>query len=475
MQFIKIKFIGLAVIISLSALSQDSLRMLTIEQQKEDFAFLQQMLKEAHPGMYRYTNAQQWDSLEKDISVRLDHTMREDEFGKIIFPYAVSLQCTHTKFFPREKVDDPFYYNADRLLPIDVYASSQKLFVKKLLTGNNEIPEGAEIVSINSYNADSIRSELEKFILSDANIRSTKRLDLSQYFAAYYANWIEAPSSFEVKYKKGEKEFIAHLDAIDEKKWKSFHPATQPAQTLSLAWPDSSTAVIKIRNFDFPNKHAEITSFLEKSFADINSKAAKHLIIDLRDNEGGTDKYGALLLSYLMDRDFRYYDHISTNTNKKFSFADKVWVPPHFGIYRMLIGKDKKYGYVWKKHVNLTLQHPSANHFHGKVYILMNGRSLSVTSEFISMANFYKRATFIGEESGGAYYGNNSGFFIVGHLPNSKYTVGIPLWAYYMAVYKPEWKNHGTLPDHEVIPSVDDVIGGKDAVLEYTLNLISES
>ena len=257
MQFIKIKLIGLAVIMSLSSLSQDSLRILTVEQQKEDFVFLQQMLKEAHPGMYRYTNARQWDSLDKDISVRLDHTMREDEFGKIIFPYAVALQCTHTKFFPREKVDDPFYYNTNMLLPIDVYASSRKLFVRKILTGNNEIPEGAEIVSINSHDADSVRFELEKFILSDANVRSTKRLDLSQYFAAYYANWIEAPTSFEVKYRKDEKEFTAHLDAIDEKKWKSFHPATQSAQTLSVTWYDSSTAMIKIRNFDFPNKRFE--------------------------------------------------------------------------------------------------------------------------------------------------------------------------------------------------------------------------
>jgi hypothetical protein len=472
MQFLKMKITFMLLLGAVTVYSQDSLRILTVEQQREDFAFLRQLLKEAHPGMYRYTEPKQWDSLETSIESQLQHTMKEDEFGKIIFPYAIALQCTHTKFFPGEKVDNPFYYHTNNLLPLDVYATNEKLYIKKLLTGNHEIPEGSEIVNINGRASDSIRIQLEKFIFSDANIRSTKRLDLSEYFAAYYANWIEAPSNFEIKYKKGDRFATATLDAIDEKKWRSFHSAGQQSPVLQFSWADSLTAIIHIRNFDFPNKHAEITAFLEKTFAEINAKQGRNLVIDLRDNEGGTDKYGALLLSYLMDTTFRYYDHISTNTNKKFSFADKIWVPPHFGIYRFLIGKDKKYGYVWKRHVNLKPQQPSLNNFKGKVYVLMNGKSLSVTSEFISMVNYYQRAIFIGEESGGAYYGNNSGFFAIAHLPHSNYTVGIPLRAYYVAVNKPGWKNHGTLPDFEVIPGIDDVMSEKDAVMDFALDII---
>ena len=83
-----------------------------------------------------------------------------------------------------------------------------------------------------------------------------------------------------------------------------------------------------------------------------------------------------------------------------------------------------------------------------------------------------KKATFIGEETGGAYYGNNSGVFAIVTLPNTKLTVGIPLMAYYSNVSGYPYKDRGILPDHTVKNSVEDVLHKRDVVMEYTLELI---
>ena len=83
-----------------------------------------------------------------------------------------------------------------------------------------------------------------------------------------------------------------------------------------------------------------------------------------------------------------------------------------------------------------------------------------------------RRATFIGEETGGAYYGNNSGVFAIVSLPNTKLTMGIPLMAYYSNVSGYPYKDRGILPDHTVTNSVSDVLQKRDATLEYTLKFI---
>lgn len=53
----------------------------------------------------------------------------------------------------------------------------------------------------------------------------------------------------------------------------------------------------------------------------------------------------------------------------------------------------------------LGIQQPSEPHSSGKVLVLMNGGSFSTTCEFRSNLPYRKRATFVGEEAGGGYYG----------------------------------------------------------------------
>ena len=63
---------------------------------------------------------------------------------------------------------------------------------------------------------------------------------------------------------------------------------------------------------------------------------------------------------------------------------------------------------------------PSFPQFSGSVYILINGGTYSTGADFVSLMKSYQLATFIGDEAGGAYYGNTSGYLITVKLPNSK-------------------------------------------------------
>jgi C-terminal processing protease CtpA/Prc len=132
---------------------------------------------------------------------------------------------------------------------------------------------------------------------------------------------------------------------------------------------------------------------------------------------------------------------------------------------------DEKGRWVRTDHPNLGLKQPREPVFAGRVFVLENGRSFSATGEFMTAVYANKRGVFVGEESGAGITGNTSGIMIGVKLDNSGITVSIPMVGYYMAGDHGPHPERGILPDHEVIPTVEDILAGRDPVMEFALDL----
>jgi len=208
--------------------------------------------------------------------------------------------------------------------------------------------------------------------------------------------------------------------------------------------------------------------FFDEAFEQIQRQMSQSLIIDVRNNSGGADELGKKLLSFLVDQPFRYYDDLVLNA-REFSFGRYVegggGVIPASMVER---GADGKFHNI--QHPNWGIQQPSQPYFAGKVLALMNGGSFSTTCEFLSNLHSRKRATFIGEEAAGGYYGNTSGRVPTVILPNSKVSVRVPLQSYYLAV-KGGDPRRSILPDVEVKSSLQDLLEGRDPVMRKALGL----
>jgi C-terminal processing protease CtpA/Prc len=122
---------------------------------------------------------------------------------------------------------------------------------------------------------------------------------------------------------------------------------------------------------------------------------------------------------------------------------------------------------------NLGIQQPSKPHFDGQVLILIDGGSFSTSAEFAAVCHSHQRATFIGEESSGAYYGDDSGITPTLVLPNTKLRIDVPLIAYYTAVNGARNQNRGILPDCPVRHTIQDELEGRDEGTEIALKLAS--
>ena len=217
-------------------------------------------------------------------------------------------------------------------------------------------------------------------------------------------------------------------------------------------------------------------SFLRDAFQEINAKGVQHLVLDLRNNEGGEESLGIQLYSYFANQPFRYYDYISVRQKKKYSFP--AWTSKLYRIAKFLALKKHGDGYKFTWQRGLGITKPSPDAYHGKLYVLLNGNSFSVTTEFAARLHADRQsrpggATFIGQESGGGYKLNSSGIFTITQLPNSQIDLGIGMFGFNMAnVSTYPHTDRGIIPDHIVASSISDVLTGNDRVMDYTLKLI---
>ncbi len=454
----------------------------TPAQLQADLKLMRTILDESHPGFYRYTAKERFDVLFDSISNALNRPMTQQEFYVAATPIIVAIKEGHIKYMPHERPHWQYYYNLDKLFPLDLYFTEQQAYLVRNNASTNNIPVGAEITAINGQPITELLHKLLPTVyFSDGNSQAIKYQSLTNFFPFYYGTYIGGESIYNISFRdrigSGEVKTVpvpaitlATIQQLEKEK-ESQKPKQLP---MRLTYKDHSTAVLTIDNFNIYKDQMDVKKFYQDTFWQINAKNIQNLIIDVRGNEGGIDRWGSLLYSYLSDKPFRYYNKVQVAQKKKFSFAEHIaWVPKEFPIYRRFLitkSKDGHYTFPFKK--NLKEQKPQRHPFTGNVYILTDGYSFSVTSEFAAIAHHNKRATFIGRETGGGYYGNTSGFFVVAVLPNTGIEVATPQWDYHMAVSGYPYQDRGVLPDHEVVPTIDDILQKRDAEMEYTLDLI---
>ena len=230
---------------------------------------------------------------------------------------------------------------------------------------------------------------------------------------------------------------------------------------------------MRIATFDneqLRSKKIDFKKFLATSFKDIETSRMNNLILDLRGNGGGTDEFGKALFSYFINRPFVYYESLTMN-KERFDFFKYTSMPDAKTPKGMLKANvDGKFDNI--QHPNVGQQNPSLPTYSGNIFVLIDGGCFSTTSECISMLDCHTPAIFIGEESGGGYYGNCSGPTPEFRLPNTKVSVEMPLMKYAMAVKGYASFDRGLIPDHVVIPTVRDKIENRNVELEFATTLI---
>jgi hypothetical protein len=439
------------------------------EKLREDFRILRQALEQAHPGIYRYTPEAKMNQAFDRAEKALDRPMNVYEFYRIVAPAVAEIKCGHTSV----RVN-PSQNKGKLLIPLVVRALDGKLYVLRDLSSKEGTLVGNEVRAVNGMDANKIMQAMLAAMPGDGDVQTSRLRHLGgANFARELIDLLGLQSPYTVALwdSKQGLEHTVRLDGIEASKLQELRP--KDSATLTFL-DDGKIANLKINRFGGTANKKDLGAFIQECFREIDKKKTTALILDLRDNGGGADELGKLLLSFLIDEPFQYYDDLVLNgldsSLIKYSARD-LEVGWKRALKDGMLVRQRNGKYRNVKHPNWGIQQPSKPTYTGVVYILINGNSFSTTSEFLSHAHARKRATFIGEESGGGYSGNTSGPAALLTLPNTKLQAYIPLMGYYMAVRDYKSANHGVVPEYQIKYTIDELLEGKDKELAAALEL----
>ena len=297
-------------------------RPLTTAAAKEDFAALVRVLKELHPGLYRYQTPAVFESTAARFAARLDRPFAEGEFFARVAEFVAAIRCGHTYL-------NPFNQNAlvrERLfggrtyLPFYFDVVDGRLVVTADASGRN-LARGSELAKINGIPARRIIARLLTVATGDGRATLDHRLEslsLTRFRAERYALFdLYFPLLFPFE---GEKFAIEAVDFATGKKISFTAPALTkaertaaieksdgPAPTYDDGWKfevrDERTAYLKIANsITWRLKKIKFKEFLADAFRELRARRVPNLIVDLRGNDGGDMQIGYELARYLAPR-----------------------------------------------------------------------------------------------------------------------------------------------------------------------------
>jgi hypothetical protein len=407
---------------------------------KADLRLLKSKLESIHPALYEFIPAEKLDQLFDSCYQQLNNDSDDRQFYGLVKVILSAVRDGHLSSTTAPAFAS-FIHTQHTYLPLLTYFRQDSIFITRSI--GSDIPAGSLLLSVNSHPAESMREKLYGFMTGDGFSERRKDMVLNELFYFYYYLAYGYSAGFTVAYltPAGERKTVSLL-AVEEKAIQALKPPAKEAPLLSATFTSDDIGIITIKTFnaaELQGAGLHYAKFLEQTFRKIRQAGINKLIIDLRGNGGGRDEYGVLLYSYLSKQPFRYYRLLETNKKK-------------------LSGRP-----------GLGMQQPAALHYDGDLWVLTDGETFSAAAECCAVIYSNQRGTFIGQETGGRYEGNNSGQMSTVLLPASKVTVTIPSTKYVMDVLPAKYPGRGIIPHVNIQASCEAYLRNEDSVLQEGL------
>ena len=406
-------------------------KVLPLKYYQEDFDQMLKIILDKHPQPHAFISNDSLQNLAKLQYAKITDSTTVAEFFWICTKVVAAIKCGHTSIWPTVTIDIP----KSCFFPMEVKYVGSKLYIIDTRENSDKLLVGEEILTINGVQVEKIQKDLFQYRYSDGHNITRKHEDTNQNFFWLCSMYFDFPASYIVTVKQNEKIKTINLKpsetVLNKRTFLDNYEKTLCLETDL----EKSIATITIRHFNYYKKQLPVfESFIDSCFQHINENKIQHLIIDLRNNGGGDPYCSSYLLEHIADKSYTYF-HKSAK-----------WY-----------GKLKK-----------PIQ-PNPNRFKNKPYILVNGKCFSSTGHFCSIVKENNFGTFIGDETGSTYTCNDNHKQYL--LKNTKFGLTTARRTYKTTATSFSNK-HGIIPDHFVIPTIDNILNNTDTVLNYTLKLI---
>ncbi len=471
-------------------------------QKDTDFALHQ--LEKLHPQLYWYISKENLHQKFSQLKNNLTKPINSKEYYSLLAPIISEVKEGHLTLIPPTKKytkrEIKYIKHQKGLLGRFTYLIDEnRLYIKENKDKFANIPVGTEILAIGGTSTEDYIKKYKPFITGDGFNETYNRYSLARRLPDFITLEKGILDSIKIKtaYLNEVKEFYIHREKTTDKELKAekkkiadstdnkqnrnqhFNAATKNYnRELKFLDQDSTIAYVKIRSFS--GVHS--SDFYKSTFKKIDDKKAQYLVIDVRDNLGGSLNEIRNLYQYLTYDTINIIKPIEVTSKSSLKQADYfkgssiasgffkgLFYPLYYSyIAGSVKNVDAKYLIKEKDIKKIKTKNLKKNHFAGKIYFLMNGSSFSASSIITSKAKNDGRAILVGEETGGANDGTVAGRYATQKLPNSKLKLPIGLMLIEPDIQFSNTKK-GVIPDIEIIPTKEDIFSNNDVQLNWIL------
>lgn len=476
---------------------------ISVENLRKDIDFTHRKLEKLHPNLYWYISKEELNYEFDSLKTSIQTPLKPNEFYQKLAPVIANIKEGHLRLYPYEKrltkKEIKHLKNQKGLLNrYNFVIDHDRIFVKDNVSKIPNMNAGTEILKINAISAIDLLEKYKPIVNSDGENTTFQKYAMARRWPAFFTAEYGILDSvkIEAKYQNEVKTFYIHREKItkeEKEKTKQENKKLTKSETgktkdynivsksfnrdLQFPTKDSAIAYMKIKTFSGTYSR----KFYKQSFAMLKKSPAKYLILDVRDNLGGSLAEINNLYSYFVTEDFKFIKDMEVTSRTSmfnanyFNDIPTIATPIAAITYPLyLIGtafsvKKKDDKFYLKNNGVFSLKKSKRNHFVGKIYVLMNGSSFSASSIIASKLKGDQRAFLVGEETGGANDGTVAGRYSTEQLPNSKLKLPVALMLVQPNIEFTETKK-GVLPDHEIIPTLQDVLQKKDIQLDWIMD-----
>ena len=450
-----------------------------------DVDVLEQAYTRLHPGLYRYNTPAQMQANFAELRRELARSPDLSAAYLAYTRFAAKVRCGHTypNFYNQPKAIQQALFEHDRRLPFHFRWLGGRMIVTADQSGNVALKPGTEVLAIDGIASGDILARMMELARADGGndgkrVRQLEVQGLDDYEAFdIYLPLLYPQIGHRMRLRvraPGEAaEREVRVDGLTraQRRARDDGGESDPSAGWRLEFRDDGIAVLHTPNWALYDSEFDWKGFLRDSFAELQRRGTKTLVIDIRTNEGGVD-VGDMLLAHLSatpvtmpgyERRTRYRatpenlrPYLDT-WDRSFDDWGAAATPIGDGFYRLMRDADDKPGYTVL---------PVSPRFAGKTYVLIGAVNSSATFEFARAVKHTKLATLVGQTTGGNRRGINGGAFFFLRLPNSGIELDLPLIGQFPLQDEPD---AGIEPDIRVETTAADIASGRDAEMDAVL------
>jgi len=398
-----------------------------------------------------------WDSTYLALIPQVEQTKNDYDYYRLLQRFCALLKDGHTDVYAPGTVGKLLYGKMFGNYWFGLEDIGGKAIVTRILKSEaSELPIGTEVIAVNGMATRQYAKEnVEPYIASSTDYVRERSAIQNLLFGLIGAN-------YDVQFKKPDgKVFSLHLTHVRTTD-TAFYPAFPNYPLLELKWYPGKIAYLALNSFGDDKIDSMFVAKLPELYE------ARGLIIDLRNNGGGSTGTGTAILRYLMKDSIMQHSRYFTREHLP---AFKAWgasVKPKDTIGSAWNAKSWKayhdqYYYAFDYAPDTI--HLQAKRLVVPTAILIGNNTASAAEDFLISAANQPHMIRIGERSFGStgqpYIFDLGGGFSArvctkkDTYPDGSAFVGV-----------------GVKPDIEVAPTVKDFIDQKDPVLAKALDYL---